>query len=122
MLPASFPASISPGRRPPRGAAARPGLRQECGPGFGPVQAQGLCSVPMKRHAPFRTGTILLGSLCLVSTALATTYVRVEKDGTKTYSDRPIPGGQPVELQSAQTYTAAPAPPTADPNSPAEQR
>ncbi|HTU67265.1 MAG TPA: hypothetical protein VMF52_15050 [Steroidobacteraceae bacterium] len=38
--------------------------------------------------------------------ALATTYVRVEKDGTKTYSDRPIPGGQPVELQSAQTYSA----------------
>ncbi len=34
-------------------------------------------------------------SLCAVSTALATTYVRVEKDGTKTYSDRPIPGGSP---------------------------
>jgi hypothetical protein len=32
--------------------------------------------------------------------------VRVEKDGSKTYSDRPIPGGQPVELATAQTYSA----------------
>jgi hypothetical protein len=32
--------------------------------------------------------------------------VRVEKDGTKTYSDRPIPGGEPVDLQPAQTYSA----------------
>ena len=38
----------------------------------------------------------------------ATTYVRVEKDGTKTYSDRPLPGGQPVDLQPAQTYSAPP--------------
>jgi len=38
--------------------------------------------------------------------AFATTYVRVEKDGTKTYSDRPMPGGQPVDLQPAQTYSA----------------
>ncbi len=51
---------------------------------------------------------ILLGSLCAVSTAMATTYVRVEKDGTKTYSDRPIPGGQPIDLQPAQTYSAPP--------------
>jgi hypothetical protein len=49
---------------------------------------------------------LLLGSLCVVSAALATTYVRVEKDGTKTYSDRPIPGGQPVDLQPAQTYSS----------------
>lgn len=48
---------------------------------------------------------LLLGSLCAMS-AFATTYVRVEKDGTKTYSDRPIPGGQPVDLQPAQTYDA----------------
>jgi len=48
----------------------------------------------------------LLGSLCAVSTALATTYVRVEKDGTKTYSDRPIPGGQAIDLEPAQTYSA----------------
>jgi hypothetical protein len=47
---------------------------------------------------------VLLGSLCAMS-ALATTYVRVEKDGTKTYSDRPIPGGQPIDLQPAQTYS-----------------
>ena len=37
----------------------------------------------------------------LASSVLATTYVRVEKDGTKTYSDRPLPGGQPVELEPA---------------------
>ncbi|HEU5137642.1 MAG TPA: hypothetical protein VFU13_21035 [Steroidobacteraceae bacterium] len=60
---------------------------------------------------------VLLGSLCAVSTALATTYVRVEKDGTKTYSDRPMPGGQPIDLQPAQTYSAptANAPPRANP-------
>jgi hypothetical protein len=49
---------------------------------------------------------LLLGSLCAVSAALATTYVRVEKDGSKTYSDRPIPGGQAIDLQPAQTYSA----------------
>ena len=43
----------------------------------------------MKRSLP----VLVLASLCVVSTAQATTYVRVEKDGTKTYSDRPIPGG-----------------------------
>jgi hypothetical protein len=68
---------------------------------------------------------LLLGTMCVVSTASATTYVRVEKDGTKTYSDRPIPGGQPVELEPAQTYTS-PARPSApagsSSNAPAEQR
>lgn len=52
----------------------------------------------------------LLGSFAM-SSAFATTYVRVEKDGTKTYSDRPIPGGQPIEIQSAQTYSSAPSTP-----------
>jgi hypothetical protein len=47
---------------------------------------------------------ILLGSL-LVSAAQATTYVRVEPDGTKTYSDRPLAGGHPVDVQPAQTYS-----------------
>ena len=42
----------------------------------------------------------------------ATTYVRVEKDGSKTYSDRPIPGGQPVEIQPAQGYPAPPPAPS----------
>lgn len=51
-----------------------------------------------------RFAVILLAALFAV-TAAATTYVRVEKDGTKTYSDRPIPGGQPVEVQPAQTYS-----------------
>jgi hypothetical protein len=53
------------------------------------------------------TGLLIL--LCAVP-ALAETYVRVEKDGSKTYSDRPLPGGQPVELQPAQTYSAPPPP------------
>ena len=59
----------------------------------------------MKRPAAF-----VLASLAVASFAMATTYVRVEKDGSKTYSDRPIPGGQPVELSAAQTYTPAPQP------------
>jgi hypothetical protein len=68
-----------------------------------------------------RVPLILLLSLCAVSTALATTYVRVEKDGTKTYSDRPIPGGQPVDLQPAQSYSA-PNTPAANPDLPREQQ
>ena len=55
---------------------------------------------------------ILLMSLS-ASSALATTYVRVEPDGSKTYSDRPLPGGQPVDIQPAQTYSAPPPPPIA---------
>jgi hypothetical protein len=54
--------------------------------------------------------TLVLGSLS-VMTAQATTYVRVEKDGTKTYSDRPIPGGQAIDVQPAQTYSAPPSNP-----------
>ena len=54
----------------------------------------------------------IFGSLLAASAlAQATTYVRVEKDGSKTYSDRPLPGGQPVDIQPAQTYSA-PATPT----------
>lgn len=49
---------------------------------------------------------LVLGSLCVVSIAQATTYVRVEKDGTKTYSDRPLPGGQAIDLKPAQGYSA----------------
>jgi hypothetical protein len=64
---------------------------------------------------------ILLGSLA-ASTAFATTYVRVEPDGTKTYSDRPIPGGQPIEIQAAQTYSAPSVPAQAQPGVPLEQR
>jgi hypothetical protein len=80
------------------------------------VQALGLCSLTMKRLS------LLMASLAVASAALATTYVRVEKDGTKTYSDRPIPGGQPVDLEPAQTYSSpAPASPTAS-NLPPEQQ
>ena len=46
------------------------------------------------------------------SAVQATTYVRVEKDGSKTYSDRPIPGGEPVEIQPAQGYPSPPPAPT----------
>src|SRR5690348_10912095 len=53
-----------------------------------------------------RAVVILLGTLWVAASAQATTYVRVEKDGSKTYSDRPLPGGQPVEIQPAQTYSA----------------
>jgi hypothetical protein len=66
--------------------------------------------------------SLILGSLAVASVAFATTYVRVEKDGTKTYSDRPLPGGQPVDLQPAQTYSAPAAPTTGNSNVPAEQR
>jgi hypothetical protein len=63
---------------------------------------------------------ILLGSLLVASAALGTTYMRVEKDGTKTYSDRPIPGGAPIDIQPAQTYSAPPPPP--DERLPREQQ
>ena len=53
---------------------------------------------------------LVLVSVAAASAALATTYVRVEKDGSKTYSDRPLPGGQPVELEPAQTYSPPPTP------------
>ena len=66
--------------------------------------------------------SLILGSLAVASVAFATTYVRVEKDGSKTYSDRPLPGGQPIVLESAQTYSSPPAPVTTNSNIPAEQR
>lgn len=68
-----------------------------------------------------RALVILLGSLA-VSTAFATTYVRVEPDGTKTYSDRPIAGGQPIEIQAAQTYSAPSSAAQPNSNLPLEQR
>jgi hypothetical protein len=66
---------------------------------------------------------ILIGSLLAAAAAQATTYVRVEKDGSKTYSDRPLPGGQPIEIEPAQTYSAPPAPASTDSSlSPEQQR
>ena len=64
----------------------------------------------------------LLGLLLAASGSQAETYVRVEKDGTKTYSDRPLPGGQPVDLQPAQTYSAPQAKPDPSSRLPGEQR
>jgi hypothetical protein len=52
------------------------------------------------------TGLVIFLGALLVSAAQATTYVRVEPDGTKTYSDRPLAGGHPVDVQPAQTYSA----------------
>jgi hypothetical protein len=68
-----------------------------------------------------RSLVLLIGTLCVASAALATTYVRVEKDGTKTYSDRPIPGGQPIALEPAQSYSA-PQTPNVNSNLPREQQ
>ena len=66
--------------------------------------------------------SLILGSLAVASVAFATTYVRVEKDGSKTYSDRPLPGGHPVVLESAQTYKPAPAQGNRNSLVPTEQR
>ena len=49
---------------------------------------------------------VILLAVLSATAAYATTYVRVEKDGTKTYSDRPIPGGVPIELTPAQSYSS----------------
>jgi hypothetical protein len=70
-----------------------------------------------------RVFAVMMISLC-ATTALAETYVRVEKDGSKTYSDRPLAGGQPVEIQPAQTYSAPPPPSIGGTNSslPREQQ
>jgi hypothetical protein len=66
------------------------------------------------------TLVLFLVSMAAAPAALADTYVRVEKDGTKTYSDRPLPGGKLVVLESAQTYSS-PAP-ASDPTRPLEQQ
>jgi len=68
-----------------------------------------------------RTSLLFLATVCAAS-AFATTYVRVEKDGSKTYSDRPIPGGQPVELSTAQTYSAPTGPNATSSQIPREQQ
>ncbi|MEO8062568.1 MAG: DUF4124 domain-containing protein [Pseudomonadota bacterium] len=57
-----------------------------------------------------RLFAVFLITLCAVP-ALAETYVRVEKDGSKTYSDRPLAGGQAIDIQPAQTYSVPPPPP-----------
>lgn len=79
---------------------------------------KGLSFRPMARASL----VIFVSSLLVASSALATTYVRVEKDGTKTYSDRPLPGGQPVELQPAQTYSAPATHATQDSSRPREEQ
>ena len=68
-----------------------------------------------------RLSLILIASVCVAS-AFATTYVRVEKDGSKTYSDRPIRGGQPVELATAQTYSSPTTSNSSSSQVPREQR
>ena len=78
----------------------------------------GLSSRPMTRVSL----VIFIGSLLAASAATAATYVRVEKDGTKTYSDRPLPGGQEVVLQSAQTYSAPPVASSTNSSRPREEQ
>src|SRR5262245_60709477 len=69
-----------------------------------------------------RASMTFLASMLVATGALAATYVRVEKDGSKTYSDRPLPGGHPVDLQPAQTYSAPQPTPVPSGNTPGEQR
>jgi hypothetical protein len=69
-----------------------------------------------------RVLALLLGTLLAAAVAHATTYVRVEKDGSKTYSDRPLPGGQPVDIQPAQTYSAPATPAPRNSSLSAEQQ
>jgi hypothetical protein len=110
MHPPAFPPSLcsKQGRRRRKTAAGRFCVRR-----FGWIQVKGLCSRPMTRA----TLVVFLASMAAASAALADTYVRTEKDGTKTYSDRPLPGGKPVVLESAQTYSA---PAVSDPTRPLE--
>jgi hypothetical protein len=51
-----------------------------------------------------RLSLIVMGVL-LAASASATTYKWVDKDGVTHYSDRPAPGAEVVDLQSAQTFT-----------------
>jgi hypothetical protein len=53
---------------------------------------------------------MLLGALA-ATTAQATTYHWVDKDGVHHYSDTPQKGAEKVDLPKAQTYSAPPAPP-----------
>jgi hypothetical protein len=69
-----------------------------------------------------RAFVFLIGSLLAAAAVQATTYVRVEKDGTKSYSDRPLPGGHPVDVQPAQTYSAPATPAPSNPSLSREQR
>jgi hypothetical protein len=49
--------------------------------------------------------TLVLGLAAVLGAPM---YVRVEPDGTKTYSDKPIPGGKLVELDVAPPSSSAP--------------
>lgn len=69
-----------------------------------------------------RVSIVILGMSLAATSALATTYMRVEKDGTKTYSDRPLPGGQPVDIQPAQTYSAPTSPIASNTDRPREEQ
>src|SRR5688572_10883846 len=103
--------SRRPGRRPQAAARfCRPVLYRWC--------AERLCSRPMSR-----TGfVILLTASLFMATASAATYMRVEKDGTKTYSDRPFPGATRIDLQQAQSYSTPPPTVQAASTLPTEQR
>lgn len=48
----------------------------------------------------------MLASLWLTSTAVATVYKWIDKNGVVHYSDKPVPGATPVVVAPAQTYQA----------------
>jgi Domain of unknown function (DUF4124) len=91
----------------------------------------------MQRLVPFTLAALAvltpLAALAAPAAAIVvaqtiTTYRWVDAQGVVHYSDTPQPGAQVIQLQSAQTYHATPAPPpppgpkaattTTDPNSP----
>ena len=72
------------------------------------------------RGMPAVLFTILLLSVCVVTTAQAKIYKWVMPDGTIEYSDRPPQeGATPVELPPLPTYSPSPLP-AAQPDRPAE--
>lgn len=62
------------------------------------------------RSRPWRAAGLAV-LLCGTAMAAATgVYVWYDKDGRPHYSDRPQPGTEKIEVSSAQTYEAPPAP------------
>lgn len=89
---------------------------------------RGLCLGLMQRFAQVTLAALAVLASCagMVVAQTITTYRWVDAQGVVHYSDTPQPGAQVIQLQSAQTYHATPAPPpppgakatTADPDSP----
>jgi len=71
---------------------------------FGPAAA--LCCCTMRVTATLLTGLMM----CAAATSLAATYRWVDADGVVHYADTPHQGAEKIDLPSAQTYGAPPAP------------